>query len=82
LLVFAADRTQTRVMTTSNAGSPRSLSCARCGAVFECGLNANCWCAAELYRLPMTKAWIEDCICPACLRKAAEALAEKAGSRL
>jgi hypothetical protein len=30
----------------------------------------------------MTKAWIEDCICPACLRKAAEALAEKAGSRL
>jgi hypothetical protein len=30
----------------------------------------------------MTKAWIEDCICPACLRKAVEALAEKAGSRL
>jgi len=24
----------------------------------------------------MTKAWIEDCLCPGCLRKAADALAE------
>jgi hypothetical protein len=24
----------------------------------------------------MTKAWIEDCLCPACLRQAAEALAD------
>jgi hypothetical protein len=24
----------------------------------------------------MTKTWIEDCLCPACLRKAAASLAE------
>jgi len=36
-------------------------------------LSADCWCAAEPYRLPMTKAALEDCLCPACLRKAAAA---------
>jgi Cysteine-rich CWC len=56
--------------------SSRRLVCARCGAEFECGNNSECWCAAEPYRLPMTKAWIEDCLCPACLRKSATALAE------
>jgi hypothetical protein len=56
--------------------APRRIACARCGASFDCGLSANCWCAAEAYRLPMTKAAIEDCLCPACLRKAAAALAE------
>jgi hypothetical protein len=61
---------------TPGTSSSRHLSCARCGASFECGLSADCWCAAETYRLPMTKTWIEDCLCPACLRKAAEALAE------
>jgi hypothetical protein len=55
---------------------PRHLVCARCGVSFECDLDASCWCAAETYRLPMTKAWLEDCLCPACLRKAAAALAD------
>jgi hypothetical protein len=47
----------------------RAIACARCGAAFDCGLSGECWCAAEPYRLPMTTA--EDCMCPACLRKAA-----------
>ena len=54
--------------------SPDSLRPLR--GSFDCGLSAECWCAAEPYRLPMTKARIEDCLCPECLRKAADALAE------
>jgi hypothetical protein len=55
---------------------PRKLNCARCGAAFDCGLGGDCWCAAEPYKLPLTKAGeAEDCLCPACLRKAALAAA-------
>jgi hypothetical protein len=61
---------------SASTETPRQLACAPCGASFECGLDANCWCAAEHYRLPMTKAWLEDCLCPACMRKAAAALAD------
>jgi hypothetical protein len=51
---------------------PRRLACARCGQEFECGLAGDCWCSAERYRLPLTKAGeIEDCLCPDCLRRAA-----------
>jgi hypothetical protein len=57
---------------------PRQLACARCGAVFECKLGGGCWCADESYRMPMPEGAAEDCLCPACLRKAAEAL--KAGA--
>jgi hypothetical protein len=60
--------------------SSRHLSCAHCGLSFECGLGADCWCAAETYRLPITKIWNEDCLCPACLRKAADALAKSRGA--
>ncbi|MEJ0078075.1 MAG: cysteine-rich CWC family protein [Alphaproteobacteria bacterium] len=50
---------------------PRRLTCARCGAPFECGSTVgHCWCAEEDFRLPMPAAG-EDCLCPACLRKAA-----------
>jgi hypothetical protein len=56
--------------------APRRIVCARCGTAFDCGLSADCWCAAEPYRLPMTKALIEDCLCPECLRNAAGALTE------
>jgi hypothetical protein len=31
----------------------------------------TCWCAAEDFRLPMPADAGEDCLCPACLRKAA-----------
>ena len=57
--------------------SPRKLSCARCGAAFECNLEGGCWCAAEPYRLPMPDGAAEDCLCPACLRKAAERTAAR-----
>jgi len=58
------------------ATSPRKLACARCGAAFDCSLEGGCWCAAEPYRLPMPAAAAnEDCLCPACLRKAAAAAA-------
>jgi hypothetical protein len=62
-------------MQPQSTNSLRKLSCARCGAAFECGIGGGsgdeCWCAAEPYRLPMTNAAAEDCLCPACLRKAA-----------
>ena len=48
----------------------RGLTCARCGAAFECQPGGGCWCAAEPYRLPMP-ATAEDCLCPGCLRAAA-----------
>jgi hypothetical protein len=56
---------------------PRQLACARCGTTFECSLEGGCWCAAEPYRLPLptTTSANTDCLCPACLRKAAEAAA-------
>jgi hypothetical protein len=53
--------------------APRRLACARCGAAFDCGLGADCWCAAEPYRLAMTASAADDCLCPACLRQAAAA---------
>jgi hypothetical protein len=59
---------------TDTAPSSRRLACARCGKEFEYGLAGDCWCAAEPYRLPLTRAGeIEDCLCPDCLRKAAAA---------
>ena len=60
-------------MTTQPAHTPpRKLNCARCGAAFECNLEGGCWCTAEPYRLPVPdEAASEDCLCPACLRKAA-----------
>ncbi|HZL32254.1 MAG TPA: cysteine-rich CWC family protein [Pseudolabrys sp.] len=62
------------------SAAKRAVACARCGAAFACGLSGECWCAAEPYRLPMTLAATEDCLCPACLRKAA-ALAANAPAR-
>ena len=55
--------------------SPRRIACPRCGTPFDCALDGSCWCAAVPYRLPMTKT-AEDCLCAACLRKAAATLAE------
>ena len=50
------------------------IVCPRCGTEFECVLGGDCWCTAEPYRLPLTAAGAaEDCLCPACLRQAAEA---------
>ena len=54
-----------------NVAANRAVTCAHCGAAFECGLSGECWCAAEPYRMPMTSAAQDDCLCPDCLRKAA-----------
>jgi hypothetical protein len=64
----------------AETAKPRALSCARCGAAFECGATTgSCWCAAEDFRLPMPAAGgAEDCLCPACLR--AQAAGTLAGS--
>jgi hypothetical protein len=60
--------------TAAPQPAPRRLACAHCGTVFECGLSGECWCAAEPYRLRMTdRAAQSDCLCQACLRKAAVA---------
>jgi hypothetical protein len=59
--------------TENPAIAKRSVTCARCGVKFECGLSGQCWCAAEPYRLAMPGASQEDCLCPACLRQAAAA---------
>jgi hypothetical protein len=68
-------------MTEPPPKSPRRLACAHCGAAFECGLSGECWCAAEPYRLRMTDARAQtDCLCPACLRKAAAVQDAVAGS--
>ena len=58
------------------AATPRRLVCARCGTRFDCGLGGDCWCAAEPTKLPMPASQAEDCLCRACLRKAATAAAE------
>ena len=49
----------------------RQLICARCGTEFGCGLSTDCWCAAELARLPLPSD-ASDCVCPSCLRKMTE----------
>jgi hypothetical protein len=49
--------------------NPRNIVCERCGTLFRCNLDGDCWCAAESYRLPLPLSG--DCLCPACLRQAA-----------
>jgi len=51
--------------------TPRRLVCAGCGAAFDCGRGADCWCMAEPYRLPLPDPAAADCLCPQCLRRAA-----------
>ncbi|AXK83294.1 hypothetical protein DW352_23905 [Pseudolabrys taiwanensis] len=60
-------------MTDASRLPPRQLACARCGATFECRLGGGCWCNDESVKLPLPAIGGEDCLCPACLRKAAEA---------
>jgi hypothetical protein len=52
---------------------PRRPACARCGTSFECRPAGGCWCADESARLPMPTTAADDCLCPACLRAAAQA---------
>jgi len=70
-------------LAAQSFAEPRPLTCARCGAAFECGSRqASCWCADESFRLPMPAAGSsEDCLCPACLRKASEHALRSAPAR-
>jgi hypothetical protein len=60
-------------MTTASAQQKlpvRRLTCARCGAAFDCGTggkDGGCWCMDETVRLPMPESGGGDCLCPACL---------------
>lgn len=68
-------------MTEQAPNASRRVACARCGTTFECGLSGGCWCADEPYRLPLTAAGVsEDCLCPACLRRAAAEFASPSTS--
>jgi hypothetical protein len=60
-------------MISASQGSPapRRIVCARCGSAFACRPGGECWCAAEPVRLPMPDTG-EDCLCPDCLRAAAQ----------
>jgi hypothetical protein len=54
----------------------RRIVCSGCGAQFGCNPKGPCWCADEVFRLPMPVDG-GDCLCPACLRQAA---ADQAGA--
>ena len=58
-------------MSARLAAPSRHMACPRCGAAFDCALSADCWCSAEPYRLPLSGAACEDCLCPTCLRQTA-----------
>jgi hypothetical protein len=67
------------MQSSEPAAQPRRVTCARCGTRFDCGLGGDCWCAAEPAKLPLPALQVasnaEDCLCPACLRKASAAAA-------
>jgi hypothetical protein len=49
------------------------VTCPRCGVRFGCQPDGNCWCATEPVRLPLPdKAAAAACLCPDCLRVAAD----------
>jgi uncharacterized protein len=65
------------IAATKHALPQRRLTCARCGAAFDCGSggkegnnNGGCWCMAETFRMPMPRVADADCLCPSCLRAA------------
>jgi hypothetical protein len=60
---------------TPPSPQPRRLVCARCVTAFDCDPAGDCWCKAESFRLPLPDTGAEDCLCPACLRQAAEVAA-------
>ena len=69
-LMKARRLTPMTLHTSPTLPTPRSLVCESCGAAFSCGLSAECWCAAETARLPLPEG-TGDCLCPACMRRAA-----------
>ncbi|MBI3708529.1 MAG: hypothetical protein HY246_12770 [Proteobacteria bacterium] len=47
--------------------------CAKCGVEFSCNPTGPCWCNEESFRLPLPSDPQATCLCPNCLRQAAEA---------
>ncbi len=55
-------------------GTPRRLVCERCGVLFECLRNTECWCqqvAVPPPALSQLQLACGDCLCPDCLSAAA-----------
>ena len=52
------------------------IRCQKCGTEFGCDPLGACWCKDETYRVPMPASPADSCLCPTCLRDAAN---EKAG---
>jgi hypothetical protein len=57
-------------MTTLSQAA--TIRCSQCGAAFGCDPVGECWCKEETLRLPMPGSNAESCLCPSCLRAAAE----------
>jgi hypothetical protein len=52
----------------------RRLACPRCGAAFDCTLSDVCWCMRQPIGLPVPEAGCDEkCLCPDCLKAAADA---------
>ncbi len=51
-----------------------TIRCSQCGAAFGCDPAGDCWCKQETFRLPMPASNAARCLCPKCLREAAEPL--------
>lgn len=60
-------------MTMTGLPPSTTIRCTKCGASFGCDPAGNCWCKEENFRLPMPVSTAESCLCPKCLREAAEA---------
>lgn len=70
---FAAMTDAAPPPTPKRAARQRRLVCELCGAPFDCTLDGDCWCAAEVIRatLPDQSGADDapkDCLCPVCLR--------------
>ena len=54
------------------APTAATIRCSKCDASFGCEPQGDCWCKDESFRLPMPTSNAESCLCPRCLREAAE----------
>ncbi|NTU93908.1 MAG: cysteine-rich CWC family protein [Chlorobiaceae bacterium] len=53
-----------------HTGTPRTVTCPRCGKAFTCGMSTSCWCATRVVPEKVRKelaARYDTCICSACL---------------
>jgi hypothetical protein len=60
----------------ATAPTATTIRCVRCGAEFGCDPAGACWCKEEAFRLPMPSTTAQSCLCPKCLREAAQEAAQ------